>query len=135
MSRMHEIVSTMIADRTISDAEVAQIREIVNQDGKLDLDDVKLLVELYTQAEQRSAAFEDLFFTVLEQAILLDGEVQPSEQYYLLRMIYSDREIRPREIEFLKRLRKSLKRRSPELEALCDTALAAPATNWDVGGR
>ena len=135
MPRFHEIVSTMLADRVIGDAEVSEIRQIINEDWKLDIEDVKLLVELYTQAEHRCQAFDDLFFSVLEQVIVEDGEVQPSEQYYLLKMIYSDREILPREREFLQRLRKLITRPSAEFEALCDTALAAPATNWDVGGR
>lgn len=135
MPRLNDIVSTKLADRVISDAEVSQIREIIEEDGKLDLDDVKLLVELYTQAEERCQAFDDLFFSVLEQVVVEDGEVQPSEQYYLLKMIYSDREILPREREFLKRLRKIIARPSPEFKSLCDTALAAPDKNWDVGGR
>ena len=135
MRRLHDIVSTKLADRVISDAEVSRIREIIDEDWKLDLEDVKLLVELYTQAEERCQAFDDLFFSVLERVIVEDGEISPSEQYYFLKMIYSDREILPREWEFLKRLRKLISRPSPEFEALCDTALAAPAKNWDVGGR
>jgi uncharacterized tellurite resistance protein B-like protein len=135
MPRLQDVVSTKLADRVISDDEVSQIREIIDEDGKLDLDDVKLLVELYTQAEERCQAFDDLFFSVLEEVIVEDGEVSPSEQYYLLKMLYSDREILPRERDFLQRLRKLISRPSPEFEALCDTALAAPAKNWDVGGR
>ena len=35
-----------------------------------------------------------------------DGEILPGEQFYLLKVIYSDRVIRPRELEFLRELRR-----------------------------
>ena len=49
-------------------------------------------------------------------------------------MIYSDRVINDREREFLRKLKETTSRVSPDFEALCDTALDAPNTNWDVGG-
>jgi len=135
VSKFHEFVSTTLSDRKISDSEVPMIREYLYQDGRLDLEDVKLLVELYCQATEYCPAFDDLFFSVLEQVILEDGEIQPSEQFYLLKMLYSDREIRDREKEFLLRLRQTAKHTTPEFEALCDEALKAPPTAWSVGGR
>ena len=73
--------------------------------------------------------------SVLEEVILEDGQIQPSEQYYLLKMIYSDRVINDREREFLRKLKETATSISPDFEALCDTALDAPDTNWDIGGR
>ena len=135
MSRFHEFVSAALADKKIDDSEVPAIREYLYQDGRLDLEDVKLLVELYCGATEYSSAFEDLFFSVLDEVILADGEIQPSEQFYLLKMLYSDREIRDREKEFLLRLKGTASRTTPEFEALCDEALKAHATAWSVGGR
>lgn len=135
MSKFHEFVSNTLADKKIDDAEVHQIREHIYQDGLLDLEDVKLLVELYCGATQYCQAFEDLFFSVLEQVMLADGEIQPSEQFYLLKMIYSDRKIRDCEKHFLERLRRTAQQTSPEFEALCDEALEAHPTAWSVGGR
>jgi hypothetical protein len=132
MSRFHDFVATTLADRQISDAEVPKIRERLYADGELTHDDVKLLIELYCGAQEPSAAFGKLFFSVLEEVLLDDGEISPSEQYYLLKMIYSDRVIRDQERDFLKKLRKKLSKRSPEFEELCQTALAAPNKNWSV---
>ena len=61
--------------------------------ASLNLDDVKLLVQLYCEADHRCPAFEDLFFDVLEEVLLEDGQIQPAEQFYLLKMLYSDRKI------------------------------------------
>ena len=135
MSEFHQFVSTVLADKTIDDAEVPVIRDRLYQDGQLDLEDVKLLIELYCQATDYGPAFEDLFFSVLEEVILKDGQIQPSEQFYLLKMVYSDRVIHDRERDFLRKLKDTVGGISPDFEALCDTALAAPATGWDVGGR
>ena len=135
MSILHELRASVLADGEIDDSEVASIREYLYRDAKLDLDDVKVLVELYCEARRRSAAFDDLFFDVLEQVILADGEIRPSEQFYLLKMLYSDREVRPREKEFLLKLRRTAKHATLQFDALCDEALQAHPTAWDVGGR
>lgn len=60
---------------------------------------------------------------------------QASEQYYLLKMLYSDREIRDREKDFLRKLRAAARHTTPEFEALCDEAFRAHPTAWSVGGR
>lgn len=135
MSRFNEFVSATLADKRIEDSEVPLIREHLYQDGRLDLDDVKLLVELYCGATWYCPAFEDLFFSVLKEVFLADGEIQPSEQFYLLKMLYSDREIRDREKEFLLSLREAADRTTPEFDALCDEALQAHPTAWSAGGR
>ena len=101
-----------------------ELQELLFEDGQLDLDDVRLLVELYCGAGQRSPAFEQLFFTVLEQVFLADGEIDPSEQFYLLKMLYSDRDISPAELNFLKRLKSKTSSPSKEFDALCETAFA-----------
>lgn len=134
MSQFHQFLTTTLADRKIDDAEVELIREQLHRDGRLDLEDVKLLVELYCQTGQYSPAFEKLFFEVMEEAILADGEIRPSEEYYLLKMLYCDREIRPNEKQFLRDLARKAAHVPPEFAALCCEAFQAPATGWDVGG-
>lgn len=135
MATARELLSTALADRRIDESEVASIRDQLLRDGRLDIEDVKLLVELYCGAEEHCPAFDDLFFDVLEAVVLADGEVQPSEQFYLLKMVYSDRRIRDRERQFLRHLQGRAARTSPEFDALCREALHAPDTDWDVGGR
>lgn len=135
MSQFYQFLASIQDNDEISDDEVTLIRQKLNEDGQLDIDDVKLLVELYCDTEKRCPAFDTLFFSVLEKVLLADGQIQPSEEYYLLKMLYSDREIREPEREFLRRLRKQLPKRSASFEALFDTAMDSPARNWSVGGR
>jgi hypothetical protein len=135
VSQLHELVSRILSDGKIDDADTETIRDMLARDRRLDLTDVQLLVELYCGTSQRSALFDDLFFTVLEQVVLSDGEVQPSEQFYLLKMLYSDREVRQREREFLHRLQAKAECRTPEFDALCETAFSSPDRDWSVGGR
>ena len=134
MSQLYKFLATIQANGDISDDDVVLIRQKLHEDGQLDVDDVKLLVELYCETGNRSPAFDTLFFSVLEKVLLSDGQIAPSEEFYLLKMLYSDREIREPEREFLRRVRKQLPHKSPSFEALCETALAAPAKNWGVGG-
>jgi hypothetical protein len=135
MSQYYKLLSRIQADRGITDDEIRPIVEQLEADSKFDLDDVKLLVELYCNTDQRCQAFDDLFFAVLDRVLLADGQISPSEEFYLLKMLYSDREIRQPEREFLLKLRQQTKSRSASFEALCETALAAPEKNWCVGGR
>ena len=135
MSQFYTLLSKIQADGGITEDEIQPIRQQLNADNRLDLDDVKLLVELYCDADNRCPSFDELFFSVLEKVFLGDGQITPSEEFYLLKMLYSDREIREPEREFLRKLRKQLPQRSASFEALFDTAMDAPAKNWSVGGR
>jgi hypothetical protein len=135
MSQFHQFVAKIQADGNICDSDVQLVRQELQADGQLDIADVKMLVELYCGTKQRSASFDALFFTVLEKVFLSDGQISHSEEYYLLKMIYSDRQITEQEREFLRRLRKQVPQRTASFEALFETAINAPNTNWCVGGR
>ena len=135
MSATSELLAEVLSDHMVDEYDVALIRRVLAENGRLDLDDVKLLVEIYCQAWQSCPAFDDLFFDVLESVLLGDGEIQPSEQFYLLKMLYSDRVIREREKNFLLELKRRVKHSSPEFEAICSEAFRANPTQWDVGGR
>lgn len=135
MSQLHDFIATTLADRQISDDELPKIRERLYADGELSQEDVKLLVELYCGCDEPSPKFSKLLFAVLEEVLLADDEISPSEQFYLLKLLYSDRVVRDSERQFLKKLRGKLSRKVPEFEALYETAMKAPDRNWSVGGR
>ncbi len=135
MSQLYGLVSRVLGDGKIDDADTDVIRDMLASDHRLDLNDVQMLVELYCETPQRSVLFDEMFFSVLEQVLLSDGEVQPSEQFYLLKMLYSDREVRQRERDFLRRLQNKAQHRSPEFDALCETAFQCDNRNWSTGGR
>ena len=135
MSQHYQFLASIQANGAITDDEVALIRQKLSADNQLDAADVKLLIELYCDTENRCATFDTLFFSVLEGVLLNDGQITPSEEYYLLKMLYSDREIHEPEREFLRRLRKQVPARTSSFDTLCETAVAAPSKNWSVGGR
>jgi len=134
VNESYQLLSTVLADKKIEESEVALIREYLYRDGDLNLEDVQVLVGLYCEASEYCPAFEKLFFEVLDEVILADGEIQPSEQFYLLKMLYSKRVIRDREKDFLINLKRKAKRTTPEFEAICEEALRAHATAWSSGG-
>ena len=134
MASDHEVVRHILADQRIDEGELQQLCEHVYRNGAPSLDDVRLLVELYTGVASLSEAFEDFFYGVLNKVIMADGEILLGEQFYLLKVIYSDRIIRPRELAFLRELRSEAKHVTPDFEQLCQHAFQAPATNWSVGG-
>lgn len=135
MHHVGKVISKVLADDKICQQDLDLIGEAVVADGKLDLDDVKLLVELYCNARERDPAFDDVFFDTLEHVLLEDGEISATEQFYLLKMVYSDHEILPRELDFLTRIRATMNARCPDFERLYETAMTAKATNWSVGGK
>ena len=135
MSQFYQFLATIQANGEISDEEVALIRQKLSDDGQLDVDDVKLLVTLYCETGNRCPAFDTLFFSVLEKVLLTDGQIAPSEEFYLLKMLYSDRVIHEPEREFLRRLRKQLPERTSSFEHLFDSAMEAPASSFSVAGR
>ena len=117
MASYHEVVRHILADQKIDDGELKLLCDHVYRNGAPSLDDVRLLVELYTGVASLTEAFEDFFYGVLKKVILSDGEIQPGEQFYLLKVIYSDRVIRPRELAFLRETLRHRMSRSPLTDA------------------
>jgi len=135
MSNLFRLHSQLLHDGCITDAEVATIQQHAQGDGRLDLADVKFLIGLRSEARQVCAAFDEFFFPVLRDVLLQDGSITPDEQFYLLKMLYSDGRITDTELRLLDDLREKLSKTSPEFETLCETAFASSSTGWDVGGR
>lgn len=135
MAGLKRLEAELLRDGRITEAEVAVIRAHVEADGRLDLEDVKFLVELLSESREVCTAFDDLFFPALKEVLLADGKVGLDEQFYLLKMLYSDGHIRPREMQFLDELRREADETSPEFEALYREACGAHPTMWSVGGR
>jgi len=124
-----QVRTQVLKDRRITDNEVALIREAVQSDGRLDMADVKLLVELLSDADDVCPAFDELFFPVLRNVLLEDGRILADEQFYLLKMLYSDGQVRDVERKFLRELRQNVEP-SPAFDQLCETAIASPDRNW-----
>jgi hypothetical protein len=135
MSKLYQFLAKFQSKGRINSEDVPLIREKLTDDGRLDIDDVKLLVELYCETEHRCPEFDSLFFSTLEKVFLTDNQINPSEEYYLLKMLYGDRDVREPEREFLRKLRKQLPERSASFEALYETAMESTGPSCGVGGR
>jgi uncharacterized tellurite resistance protein B-like protein len=135
MGHLQSLQSELLQDGKITDGEVEVIRRYIEENGTLDMQDVKFLVELLSDAREVSLAFDELFFPALKEVLLADGRIGLDEQFYLLKMLYSDGNIRECEKQFLSKLRREAKETTPEFDALCEAAFAAPASNWSVGGK
>ena len=130
MARLHQILQQSLEDRRITDDEVVAIRDYIHEDGQLDLEDVKFLVQLLCDAKEVSPDFDELFFPVLKDVILQNRRIDQSEVFYLLKMLYSDRVIRERELDFLRELRDEAVEVPAEFDQLLEVASTAPARNW-----
>ena len=119
MANLYQLRAQLLRDQRIMDDEVALIREYIERDGKLDLDDVRFLVDLLSDAREVCPAFDDLFFPILREVILADGRIGLDEHFYLLKMLYSNGQIRHRERQFLSELSAAVEQASPEFDALC----------------
>lgn len=134
MARLHQLLEHILEDKRITADEVQVIQDYLVEDGKLDLNDVRFLVELLTGANEVCDEFDDLFFPVLKGVLLEDGRIDQSEQFYLLKMIYGDGEIRPSELRFLKELRDEAKEVPAEFDEYCKIAEKAHPTEWSLDG-
>jgi len=124
MSGLRELKSQILVDDVIDDSEVEVIHRHVKDDGRIDLDDLKFLVDLCCEARRTCAAFRRLLFDAMKEHILEDGEVLLSEQFYLLKALYADGVIDAEEKQFLLDLKSATKTVTPELEAMCEQVLA-----------
>ena len=135
MPGLHEIREKLLSDGKITANEVSIIKDQIALDGKLDMDDIKLLVELLKTADEVCPEFDELFFPCLREVILEDNRVGMDEQYILLQMLYADGEVRESERRFLTELYREAQDITPEFENLCKTALQCEGTDWDLGGN
>ena len=135
MANLYKLDQELLSDGRITKDEVDRIRKQIESDGKIDYDDVIFLVNLVANASDVCQEFDDLFFPAMRSILLADGVIGMDEQYQLLRMLYSDGNVRPSEKDFLKDLYKSVDQITPVFREVCDTALNSPATNWDTGGH
>jgi hypothetical protein len=135
MGNLRDLRAELLRDGKITDQEVEVVRGYLRDAGKLDIEDVRFLVELLCDAHDVSPEFDKVFFPALKEAILADGRVGLDDQFYLLKMLYSDGHVRECEKQFLRELRREAKEVSPEFDALCENALSCPETGWTVGGK
>lgn len=110
-------------DLQIDESDWALIRPLLPADGPVSEDDLKVLVEMRTEARKVCPAFDAFFFPAFKAHLLEDGLISSAEQFELLRLLYGGGGIDSAERRFLQELRKELKVVPPEFEALYRQAM------------
>ncbi len=123
MGTLHKFRSELLVDGVITKYELSVIREYIEENG-IDLDDVKLLVQLQSEAHTVCDEFDDLLFPVLKQMLLADGKIGLDEQYYLLKTLCADGKVGVREQKFVAELKAESRTLTPEFESFCDQVLS-----------
>jgi hypothetical protein len=108
-------------------------RELM-EDNKLDLDEIRFLMDLRTLAGKRAKAkkvnvdpaFDDTFFKLLYRQLMADGQIDREEAGWLREVLFHDGKIDKNEKAFLQKLKKAAKdKTSPEFEKLYEECMAA----------
>jgi hypothetical protein len=113
-------------DGRIDEQDLALVRSNLPADGSILEEDMRVLIELRSEARSVCPEFDAWFFPVFKAWLLADGKISLSEQFQLLRMLYGGGGIDPAEKAFLQELRKELGKLSavtPEFEALYQQAM------------
>ena len=126
------VISTLLADGQIDDKECSALKRELWEDGKIDKNEVKFLIELRNQAQKKAKAlkaevnptFTKLFFKAIEDNVLKDGTISGSEAKWLRDMLFADGKIDDDEKKFLTKIKKAATKTSPAFEALYTECMA-----------
>lgn len=126
MSHLTQRTSELLVDGCISTREVEKIREHIEQDGILDLDDVIFLIDLLGRADSVCPEFDEVFLPLMRHVLLKDGKIDADEQVLLVDMMTARGCIREAELQLLKDLLVESTEVTPEFRTLCKAAFAIP---------
>ncbi|MCC9599162.1 hypothetical protein LOC67_01220 [Stieleria sp. JC731] len=125
MNYLEELREIVLADRKISPAEVTLIERNLVADKKLDIDDVKFLVELMKNADEICPEFDAILFPCVRSVILEDGEVSREEAILLMELLCSGDSIRQSERNLIDGIFQQSEDRSPEFTRLYEAVFGS----------
>jgi hypothetical protein len=126
VSKLRDVKNQILqegVDLQIDEADWGRIREVLPQDGGPSPDDLRILLEMRTEARSVCPAFDAYFFPMFKASLLADGKISAMEQFQLLSMLYGGGGIDEGERRFLKEVKRDLKEVSPEFEAMYQQAM------------
>ncbi|MCE9533961.1 MAG: hypothetical protein K8T89_22990 [Planctomycetes bacterium] len=126
MSKLRELKDQILnegVDLQIDEADWARIRALLPETGEPSRDDLRVLLDMRTEARVVCPAFDSYFFPAFKANLLADGKISTTEQFEILRMLYSGGGIDATERRFLQDLRRALREPSPEFEAMYKQAM------------
>ena len=108
----------ILADGYIERKETDLIKKELLADGVISKSEAEFLVDLRKRAPKAVQEFHAFVFDVVKKAILADGDISKQEAAWLEKFILADGVVDDMEKAFLKDLKASAKKSSPEFDAL-----------------
>ncbi len=108
----------VLADGYIEEKETEIIKKEILADGLVSKSEAEFLLDLRKSAPKAVLKFHQLVFDVVKKAILADGDISATEAAWLEKFVTADGTVDDLEKAFLKDLKASAKKTSPEFEAL-----------------
>jgi hypothetical protein len=125
-------LAAILGDGVIDDGEVKMLKKELWEDGRIDSEEVKFLIELRNAAQKKAGKggqinpkFETLFFQAISENVLKDGKIDTREAKWLRDMLFADGKIDAGEKKFLANLKKKATRTSPAFDQLYQECMAA----------
>jgi hypothetical protein len=107
----------ILADGYIERKETDLIKKELMADGVISKSEAEFLIDLRRSAPKAVDEFHQFVFEVVKKAILADGAISKDEATWLERFILADGKVDDREKEFLRDLKASAKKTSPEFDS------------------
>lgn len=120
----------LLADGKITEQKAELLRTACLADGKVDKEEVEFLAELKRDAESVHPKFDEFFFSVMKRVVLVDGVIDDSEVVWLRRLITNDNQILPREMRFIKELKREARKYGPAFERLHGECMGLTETDF-----
>ena len=134
MNATDQFLPDMLADKRVDETEVPAIREYVFRDGQVNLEDVRLLVDSIAKPASGARSSTTSSSTSWEAAVLADGEIQPAEEFYLLKTLTPTAKSAHAKKSSCCTCGSGRSGPRPRSTVLCREALACPSTGWSTGG-
>ena len=126
---------TFLADGVSNLGEkLKALKRELTEDGEIDQDEIRFLTDLRTNAHKRAKAkkatldpaFEVMFFKLLYDQLMADGNIDKAEAGWLREVLFADGKIDANEKAFLQKLKKAAKDKTcPEFDKLYEECMAA----------
>jgi hypothetical protein len=122
----------VLADGVIDDTEVKILKKELWADDRIDQEELDFLVELRGMAQKKAKAkgvelqpsFERLVHDAIEKSVVgPEGGISAAKTNWLKEKVFPGKKINEKQKKLLGRLKKGLKRESPEFNALHDQHL------------
>jgi hypothetical protein len=133
MMKLRQIEQDILANGRVDGNELEVLRRQLYAGGKIDRRGADFLVELHKRVQQRTPAFEQLFYQAIKDHILARCRIDAEEVAWLRRMLFADGKIDDEERKFLHELKGEAKQVSREFDVLFEESMKQPPEQRTCG--